>query len=238
MTKLRRFNPQGLAIAEQRISQLSRNLPGNVRDILYDDSLTETFDIELSPPKFHTRFDMARYLVQLLDPIRHNISNLETDSNLWSWIAIHWMNESILTQKDTTVEIRNVGRWVLDADSWKTFRVHLVAAPFAIMDQHRDTPEITRIMLSGSPLSPGGAYERASPNQQISRSAGALHAMTMLYVGADGRIKSGSSKQGDSPGTIPRFIKYLNQLEMTYDIRTIDGDRLLAMLPREFDAFR
>ncbi len=43
---------------------------------------------------FHTRYELARYLVTMIDPIRHNIDNLETDSNLWSWIAIHWMNDS------------------------------------------------------------------------------------------------------------------------------------------------
>jgi hypothetical protein len=238
VTRLRRFNTKGLAVAEQRIGQLARNLPGSVHDILYDDSLTETLDAELAPPNFHTRYELARYLVTMIDPIRHNIDSLETDSNLWSWIAIHWMNDSILNQRDTTVEIRNVARWVLDPDSWKTFRVHLVAAPFAIMDQHRDNPEITKVMLAGSPLSPGGAYERASPNQQLVRSAGVLHAMTALYVNSDGRIKRGASKQADAPGTIPRFVKYINQLEMTYDIRTIAGEDLLGMLPAEFDGFR
>jgi len=238
MTRLRRFTPDGLGLVERRISQLSRNLPGAVHDVLYADEYTEVLDADIGSANFHTRYDMAQYLVVLFGDLRLSLPNLETDSALWSWIAVHWLQDAILNGSSVVPEIGAVHRWILRPESWKTYRKHLVAAPFAIMDQHRAEPEITRILLSGSPMAPGGAYDRASANQQIVLSPGALHALTALYVGTNGQIKPGSVRQGDAPGTIPRFIKYLNQLGTTHDIRTIPGPTLLDLLPAEFERFQ
>jgi hypothetical protein len=44
--------------------------------------------------------------------------------------------------------------------------------------------------------------------------------------------------RGDHPGTITPFRRYLDQLERTYDVQTMEAIDLLEMLPSEFDRFR
>jgi len=38
-------------------------------------------------------------------------------------------------------------------------------------------------------------------------------------------------------GNIRRFISYLQQLELTYDVYTLPGDTIITMLPAEYSGF-
>jgi hypothetical protein len=41
-----------------------------------------------------------------------------------------------------------------------------------------------------------------------------------------------------SPGTLLRFIDIIQQLDLTYDLYSMSGEEILALLPPEFDKWK
>jgi hypothetical protein len=42
----------------------------------------------------------------------------------------------------------------------------------------------------------------------------------------------------NSPGTLLRFINIIQQLDLTYDLYSLGGEEILALLPPEFDKWK
>jgi len=42
----------------------------------------------------------------------------------------------------------------------------------------------------------------------------------------------------DMPGTLYRFIDVIQQLDLTYDLYSMNGEEILGLLPPEFDRWR
>jgi hypothetical protein len=231
-----RLNDVGQEHAAQAMRNLHRGTTVDLAEIVHADDFTEPLGAAIGPPEFSSRYELGLYLVELLDPLRNTIRDVATDAGVWNWIGLYWMHQ--LLPQANSESVGSTGRWLLDNDGWRAFSRHLFAAPYAIMNQHRDRPEITRVLLAGTVVQPGSAYEVAGRQQKIVRSPGVLEAMTALYVTPTNSIKPGAATRGDHPGTITRFRRYLDQLERTYDVQTMEAIDLLEMLPSEFDRFR
>jgi hypothetical protein len=68
---------------------------------------------------------------------------------------------------------------------------------------------------------------------------GVIEAALALYFDAQrGRPKAGAQGSLHQPGTVRRFVRVLQQLDVTYDIFGLSGEQLLELLPREFDQWR
>jgi hypothetical protein len=93
--------------------------------------------------------------------------------------------------------------------------------------------------LAGPPHSESGIYHEIVSRQDLSANKGVLQAAAMLYFDPKrGRPKPGAQGSHRNPGTVRRFVRVLQQLDVTYDIYGLSGEQILGLLPAEFDSWR
>ena len=161
--------------------------------------------------------------------------NTFEDRGLWSWISAAWLKPLV---GDGSRGLGQSYRWALQNGSWRTYYRHLFAGPCAILAQHEDNPKRCRVLLTTELLHPGAFYEDAASQQRTIRSPGLLEAMTAIYLDEFGGLRSGATGSHSQPGSIRRFTRHLDRLELTYDLQSISADALLdedqRILPDEF----
>jgi hypothetical protein len=72
--------------------------------------------------------------------------------------------------------------------------------------------------------------------QTLITNKGILEAARQLYFDQlAGQPKKGAAVEKNSPGTLIRFIAVIQQLDLTYDLYSMSGNQILALLPPEFN---
>ena len=92
-------------------------------------------------------------------------------------------------------------------------------------------------MLSKKPSDRGELIEQLAARQYFMSCRGVIEAAHQIYFDPDRRkFKRGSTSQTRG-GNIRRFISYLQQLDLTYDLGTVTADSLMSILPPEYNGF-
>ncbi len=186
------------------------------------------------PRVFETRFDWATYSLSLMGNAPD--IRVQADSGMWAWLTLVYFDQVCPTSNG----VRKLGqraRYVPTGTDYRTYYRHLLAGPWQILTAHRDNPERARALLGGSLHKPGEIYEQIASRMELATSATVLSLSNSLYVDqSTGRRKKGSG--GAGRGSPRRLAEVLMQLDLTFDIYAMPMDRLLKLLPKEFERFR
>lgn len=191
--------------------------------VLLDDPTTTTDvgqAVQIEAKTFATRYDAASYLDSKLGGLRE----LNYSPELWSWLALFYFDQ-----------VCPVANYIPGMASWRYYR-HLLAGPCRIFQRHRDQA----ILLLSGPLSkPGDFMEQLASRQEFITNPDIIGAATMLYHDpTKGRPKRGAASTKRKPGTLRRFVDVVQQLDLTYDLYSMQPPEILTMLPLEFDPWR
>jgi hypothetical protein len=113
---------------------------------------------------------------------------------------------------------------------------HLLLGPYQIYRRHG---ELSVLLLTGPLHAESGLYHEIASRQDFVANKGVLEAAVMLYLDPKRRRpKPGAQSSHRHPGTVRRFVRVLQQLDVTYDIYGLNGQQILELLPEEFDIWR
>ena len=85
---------------------------------------------------------------------------------------------------------------------------------------------------------PGRAGNRYGGQESRYHSLGRIPEECRLLDRSRGLPKRGAQGAAEHPGTLRRFVRVLQQLDLTYDIYGMSGKTIVDLLPPEFDAWR
>ncbi|OLF85749.1 MULTISPECIES: hypothetical protein [Marinobacter] len=235
MVEVRRLNERGIEAFENYISGLSNDggltLP---LGILTDDRTSEPLDIELTVnhlAEFATRYDMGVYLVDLLKQVRSQ--QLLGDSGFWTWLALCWFDQLCPLDSKGKRKPKKPYNYVL-SPNWNHRPRHALYTTWMLVANHRES---ARFMLSKKPSARGELIEQLAARQYFMSCRGVIEAAHRIYFDSSrGTFKVGSTSQTRG-GNIRRFVSYLQQLDLTYDLGTITADSLMSILPYEYNRF-
>jgi hypothetical protein len=75
--------------------------------------------------------------------------------------------------------------------------------------------------------------------QNFITNRGVMAAAHQLYLNPHTRRpKRGSLNKKNAPGTLPRFIHVIGQLDLNYDLYSMTGPEIIGLLPPEFDPWK
>jgi hypothetical protein len=78
--------------------------------------------------------------------------------------------------------------------------------------------------------------EQLSSRLELITNRAIVEAATQLYFDLQNeRPKRGAASTKRKPGTLRRFVDLMRQLDLTYDLYSLDHNELLKLLPKEFD---
>ena len=67
---------------------------------------------------------------------------------------------------------------------------------------------------------------------------GVIEALNALYLDRSRGLPKRGAQRVAAAGTIRRFVRVMQQLDLTYDIYGMSGADIVELLPTEFDAWR
>jgi hypothetical protein len=233
-TPIRRLNERGLKFLEDYIARIAGGEKSNPPiAILSDDDWSEPveFNIEIDDRTFSTRFEMGEYLVELFRDI--NPQSILPDTGLWSWLALYWFDQLCPAKADGTRKPSKPYNYIL-SQNYNHRPRHALRTTWQLVNEYGDT---VRFLLSKGPNERGELLEQLAARQFFIGCRGIVEAASRLYSDpARNTFKVGSTSQKRG-GNIRRFISYLQQLELTYDLYTLPGDAIITMLPKEYSSF-
>lgn len=227
---LRRLNDDGLAIFKNYIDQRKSNSkPLPVDAILFDDRFSEEIGDEIVIEKqiFRTRYDMGNYLKELFDKV--DMQQYLGDSGFWSWIALFWFDTLCPLGKKPSA----IHNYILSSNYNHRPR-HAIFTTWLLVNRYG---EKSQYLLSKAPHTRGHLIEVLGGTQEIFGYEGVMHTAHRLYSDNNKKsFKTGATSR-KKPGNVERFVKYLSQISLTYDLGTISEESLLTMLPKEYSGF-
>lgn len=235
--RLQRFNDEGLQRFHHFLDALSAD-PAQVipSDLLTDASCVVPLRpvVEIESRQFVNRMEAATYLDACLADV--TCCDVQRDVGLWTWLTLLYFDQ-VCPANANGRRKPNERAWYVPAfdDAFRHYR-HVLAGLWRIYRAHRDDPRRAMVFLY-QPLHKLNHfyYQLASRQERVTNPA-VIAAATRLYLSPQDQARTGAS--GEGPGGVFRFAALMNQLDLTWDLYEMTADRILEMLPAEFDRFR
>ena len=229
--KLRSFNADGINRFEQFLSSAVRDTE-DLHSFLVSPGLSIAVspEIEVEARSFVNRFAAGEYLYSLFGD--SSIFNLDEDRGIWAWLSAFYFDQLC---PDGT-KLGKDYRWIPVVNSFRNYYRHLLAGPYFIYRAHKDHPQHAMAVLVAPLHRPGDIVEQLASRQELVTNKSVMEAATRLYIGEDGAPKPRAAGRG--AGSARRLADVLTQLDLTWDLYDLSTEKLLELLPAEFDEFK
>lgn len=232
---VRRLNEHGLHEFVRFIADLrsggKQNTPIN---LLKDPSASEemTVEIELEKINFENRYQLGTYLVEKLD--EKNVQSLIGDTGFWSSLALLWFDQLCPAKADGTRKPAMVYNYIL-SENYKHRPRHAIFTTWQLVYKYQQD---ARFLLSKELSVRGELAEQLMARQYFLSCEGVMRAASTLYYDPERETFKKGSAGRTSAGCVYRFVNWLQQLEINYDLFTMDSSDLISLMPKEFDRFK
>ena len=200
--------------------------------------------VHVEQRSFDSRRDAGLYLVRRLAPL--GSSGIIGNHRLWSWLGMFYFESMVEKDADGTPLLGRKPDIAFVIDPQGTGRgetrryAHRLMLAYEIYTRHE---ERAWLMLDDPIDSLNRFTLRLSDKQEAFRSVGVIDLAHRLYADRRTRKLNPGATQGESrftapPGSLYRLLDVLDQLYMTYDVYGMTADRILPLLPPEFDRFK
>jgi len=236
ITHIRRFNELGIERYRNFLHEIKNGDAKNIPDSFVTDGYLcdiVNADIKIERKKFDSKDELIRYLYDKISRIQGK--NLLYDAGLWSWLSAFYFDSVCPEKSDGSRKVGEDSRYILNAEEWNRYYRHLLASPTRLF---KELGGQAKIYLSGKPDVPGELFEQLASRQEIAACKGVVEAAELLYWDSSkNTIKRGV--RGKGAGTIRRLAgSAILQFQMTYDLNSMSGDDIIAMLPKEYDKWK
>jgi hypothetical protein len=184
---------------------------------------------------FASRFDLAAYLNDRLAD--QSIPNLDRHVGLWTWLTLFYFDQLCPTNGRGERKAGSASSYIPMLHDNRRYYRHLLYGPFAIFRLHSSYQDsLFAVLIDPLDVGTSEIYRMFIENSQILASVNAVRVANRLYLDEHRRkLKRGSGAKTN--GGIRRYIDYMQQINLTYDIHSLGYDVLVNILPREFQPF-
>lgn len=240
MTAARRLNDAGIARMHSWLDTLKELRRGDVPDELLTGS---EFTVQVEGPavpqllqrSFASRLQWGAYIDSVLH--QYPTRALQLDTGVWAWLTLFYFDQVCPKGGNGERKVLQRARYIPSGSNYQTYYRHLLQGPWRVVRAHRDDPARALAVLSGALHTPGELAEQLMSRSELISSSTAMRCATTLYIDADSqRPKRGAG--GSKAGSPRRLAGVLSQFDVTWDIYQMSSERLLGLLPREFEKFK
>jgi len=154
------------------------------------------------------------------------------DSGFWSWLALLWFDQLCPAKKDVRKPSMDYN-YILSND-FKHRPRHAIYMTWQLVNRYGKD---AMYLLCKEMPTRGEAMEQMMARQEILSCEGIVRLGSKLYLDPQtGMQKKGTGGKG--AGSVRRYVTWLNQLKLTYDLYSLSPEDLEQLLPPEFERFR
>jgi hypothetical protein len=228
-SNLYRLTPEGLELFNRVMTKLVPESALDLSNPKYACPFEGTSKLIISD--FTTAKEMAQAICASLG--NESPQALAGDIGLWAWLTFVLI-DCLFPVVEGLRKTKELHRWYPAApNDWQKAQRHLVRMPVLLYYAFGDDAEH---LICGKP-SVGPEIREQLTAQQDMFSANFMQASRSLYFDEKkSAVKYGASSKG--AGTPRRLGKVRQQLDVTWDMTDLSAQRILELLPTEFDRFK
>lgn len=239
MNKLRRLTKSGRGILTRQLHDM-RTTPGvDLTDLLTSSVHTEIVSPNGDVPdaNFVSRREAAEAVAAVLHSAGVDDADARRDIGLWAWLAARWIDSLAPANSSGLRAPGATWRWIPDLNSHQTYYRHLLLGPYSIYRYFESDPDSAMSVLGSDAARPGEVVEQLASRADIITNRRLIAAATRLYWdGSSKKMRPGSGGKG--PGSPRRLVEVFGQFDRTWDFHETPVDRILELLPSEFEKFK
>jgi len=237
--RLSRFNREGIKefqfqLQKMREGAVIKSPLGIIEDKNFVESVENGPEIIIK--LFDSRHDMVAYLNPLL--VESSINDDMNDAGLWAWLSAVFIDSVCPSDDNGKRKPKHDYRHIPTSD-YRHFYRHLIRGPVRIYRLFDRNLEESEIVLYQHPSVPGDFVEQLGARQERITNPAIIAAANHLYYDRNTKKhKRGAAANWKKPGTLRRYLDLLDQLDLTYDLYSMNEDEILKILPSEFAPYR
>ena len=241
--QLRKMTPLGVSEFERYLREDVRGatkLPQHqFNEEPYSVKMRTPSIIQINPSKkFSSRRDLAAHVSQKLTlggVSREDIivKDPEEWNNVWNWLSSVWLDQFI-KKKNGQYTVPAINRFIGTTD-YRRFYRHFIATPYWLYTLHGY--DDTKLFLECPVNIHNDFIEQMGSRQWIISCFTLVDIAHQLYWN-EVNYKGKRGARGRGAGSVRRFVKICNQLYLNYDITSLDAEKILDLLPPEFDKWQ
>lgn len=182
--------------------------------------------------EFATAKEMATEILAAVQKL--NVFELLPRKGLWAWLTFVLRDQLFKRDAAGIWKVGEMHRWFpSDPNDWQKGQRHLVRMPVLLLSTLGDNADH---LLCGRPGVLPEIREQLTSQQDMFNLAFQQVARTLYYDRENGGLKRGAGGKGG--GSPRRLAKVRQQLDVTWDIESLQVANILATLPGEFDRFK
>lgn len=232
--EIRKLNASGIKEFGQFIGNLRNGGSQNTPDyLLTDPSTSEEMEIELDLEKgsFANRYELGVYLTENLNDT--DAQKVMGDTGFWSALALFWFDQLCPFKSDGSRKPSMVYNYIL-SENYNHRPRHAIFTTWQLVGLYG---EQSRYLLSRELPVRGELIEQLMARQYFLSCNGVMQAASTLYYDPDRKTFKKGAAGRTSAGCVYRFVSWLQQLEVNYDLFSMSSKDLLCIIPKEFERF-
>ncbi len=204
-----------------------------LRDAATSERITPPVAIE--DAVLRTRLEAAVHINSLfsqLDAVRR--AKYEACSGLWAWLSLYYFDQ-VKGVSRNRLGVGEDARYVLEAG--RGIYRHLLRTSYLTYRIFRGDPRKAMVVLHQPLNQPGELVEQLAASQGLLAIPAVVEAYGRLYYSIkDGHPRDGAG--GSGTGSPRRFVTFINQIDLTFDLGAMTADTIIEILPSQFDKFK
>jgi hypothetical protein len=237
--EIRRLTDQGIEKFRKYLDELRQGSAAVPPDnMLRDPDFSAPFkwQAEIEQRTFDTRLKLAHYLAGVLNEVEND--GLENNVGLWSWLSLLYFDQVCPLEENGLRKPGRDYRHILEPGYPNGHR-HLLAGAWLVYSVYGLGDRLSRLLLWTPLHLESKFHHELAVRQTLITNKGILEAADKMYFKElEGKPKKGALVKKIAPGTLQRFIDIIQQLDLTYDLYSMSGEEILALLPSEFDEWK
>ncbi len=232
---IRELNAAGIEQFRTHLSDLRSGFSSEPPwHLLEDPAYTRALPVEIGieRKRFASRWGFGKYLVETLAPLP--LEHVVRSRGLWSWLALYHLEMLCPPNSEGRRRPGRDYRHVAELGYRYRYR-HLAYGPYLVYRRHGGH---AILLLSGPPHTESRIYQEITSRQDLIANRGVVEATHLLYMDRARGLPMRGAQSAGQPGNLRRFVRVLQQLDLTYDIYGMSGQELVELLPQEFERWR
>lgn len=183
---------------------------------------------------FSTKMEMGEYLIQCFERAGVGRSSVIGNYGLWTWLAYLWF-EQLSPVMNGARKLRETAKYICSSHYTDYYR-HFIAAPYYIYALNGE--ENSRLFLYNPVYEHNDFIEQLASRQNIISHRNLVDVAHRLYWDASSNCPRRGAQTRNRVGNHRRLVKIFAQLELTYDIYSMEAEEILNLLPEEFNSWK
>jgi hypothetical protein len=231
----RKLNKNGIREFSQFIEKLREGGKQNTPDyLLTNEDTSEKIGIDLPFERkiFTTRYELGNHIINGLSGI--HIQPFIGDTGFWSGLALYWFDQLCPEKSDGSRKPSMEYNYIL-SENYNHRPRHAIYTTWQLVSRYG---EHSRFLLSKELPVRGELIEQLMARQYFLSCSGIIETASKLYYDEESKTFKRGASGRKSPGCVYRFVSWLQQLEVNYDLFSMKEDDFFKLMPPEFERFK